>query len=55
MQTVISDEALYNRMPFLFLIFSHISNNTKVKANEELKPIFNEKAGKWEIFVWEKT
>ncbi|MBQ2645236.1 hypothetical protein IJG14_06670, partial [bacterium] len=54
MQTVVSDKTFYKRMPFLFLIFSHVVNNTKKEANIYLTPVFEEKQGKWEIFVWEK-
>lgn len=54
MKAVVEDEALYKRMPFLFLIFSHISNMAKSEADKYLKPVFNKKEGKWEIFVWEK-
>lgn len=54
MKSVVEDEALYKRMPFLFLIFSHISNMAKSEADKYLKPVFNKKEGKWEIFVWEK-
>lgn len=55
MQSVVNNESLYKRIPFLFLIFSHISNMTKQQADKYLKPVFNEKAGMWEIFVWEKV
>lgn len=44
----------YNRLPFLFLIFSNIDNMTQRYANAELKPVFEENAGKWQITVWEK-
>lgn len=44
----------YKRLPFLFLIFSHIDNMTQNYANAELKPVFEESAGKWQITVWEK-
>ena len=54
MKTVIADKSLYGRMPFLFLIFSHIANNTKAQADLILKPVSHSKKGKWEIFVWEK-
>ena len=55
MKTVMADEKFLDRMPFLFLIFSHISNITKKHANYFLTPVFEEKQGKWEISVWEKT
>jgi len=55
MKTVISDEKFYERMPFLFLIFSHISNMTQTQADLYLKPVYHQVEGKWEIFVWEKT
>ena len=54
MKTVISDEKFYERMPFLFLIFSHISNMTQTQADLYLKPVYHQIEGKWEIFVWEK-
>lgn len=54
MQDVVNDKSLYKRMPFLFLIFSHMVNNTKATADITLKQIFTEKQGKWEIIVWEK-
>lgn len=54
METVISDEKFYERMPFLFLIFSHISNMTQTQADLYLKPVYHQIEGKWEIFVWEK-
>ena len=55
MKNVVTDIDLYNRMPFLFLIFSHIVNNAKLEANRHLKPVSEEKSGNWEIFVWEKV
>lgn len=54
MKQVVSDEKLYKRMPFLFLIFSHVSNVAQKQATEILKPVFNDKAGNWEIYVFEK-
>lgn len=45
----------FNRLPFLFLIFSHIDNMTQNYANENLKQIFEEDAGSWKITVWEKV
>ena len=54
MKTVVSDEKFYERMPFLFLIFSHISNMTQTQADLYLKPVYHQVEGKWEIFVWEK-
>ena len=55
MQTVMADKSFYERMPFLFLIFSHISNITQTEADKVLKPVYNDKKGKWSIFVWEKV
>lgn len=55
MQSIVNNEALYKRIPFLFLIFSHIANITQQQADKYLKPVFNEKSGMWEIFVWEKV
>lgn len=55
MQSIVNNEALYKRIPFLFLIFSHITNMTQQQADKYLKPVFNEKSGMWEIFVWEKA
>lgn len=54
MKKITSDTKLYQRMPFLFLIFSHLSNDTKSEADKKLKNIFSEKQGSWEITVWEK-
>ncbi len=54
MKEVTSNEQFYKRIPFLFLIFSHISNMTQSVANDELSPVFNKTEGKWEIIVWEK-
>lgn len=55
MKEVTESSDLYNRMPFLFLMFSHITNNVKADANAELTPIFAETSGKWQIYVWQKN
>lgn len=54
MKKTVADEKLYKRMPFIFLIFSHVSNIAKKEATAVLKPVFNDKAGNWEIYVFEK-
>ena len=55
MKEVTESSDLYNRMPFLFLMFSHITNSVKADANAELTPIFAETSGKWQIYVWQKN
>ena len=55
MKEVTESSDLYNRMPFLFLMFSHITNSVKADANAELTPIFSETSGKWQIYVWQKN
>lgn len=55
MSEVLEDKNKFQRLPFLFLIFSHIDNMTENYANAELKPIFKENQGKWAITVWEKN
>lgn len=55
MAEVFKNPEKYKRLPFLFLIFSHIDNMTQNYANEELKQIFEEEAGSWKITVWEKV
>ncbi len=55
MSEVLEDKNKFQRLPFLFLIFSHIDNMAENYANAELKPIFKENQGKWAITVWEKN
>lgn len=54
MKEVTNNQEMYERMPFLFLMFSHITNCVKTNANAKLKPICNKSEGKWQIYVWEK-
>lgn len=54
MREVLQDEKKFKRLPFMFLIFSHIDNMTQNYANTELAPVFAEEKGKWSITVWEK-
>lgn len=44
----------YEKIPFMFLIFSHVDNLSHKYANAALKPVFKEDVGSWEISVWEK-
>ena len=55
MAEIFKNNEKYDRLPFLFLIFSHVDNMTHRYANAELKQIFEEDAGKWKISVWEKN
>ena len=54
MAETLEDNDKFARLPFLFLIFSHIDNMTQNYANAELKQVFVEDKGKWRITVWEK-
>ena len=54
MAETLEDNDKFARLPFLFLIFSHIDNMTQNYANTELKQVFVEDKGKWRITVWEK-
>ncbi len=54
MAETLKDNDKFARLPFLFLIFSHIDNMTQNYANTELKQVFVEDKGKWRITVWEK-
>ena len=54
MAETLEDNDKFLRLPFLFLIFSHIDNMTQNYANAELKQVFEEDRGKWRITVWEK-
>lgn len=55
MQLLITDKSLYQRMPFLFLIFSHMSNIAQQDANKLFKPVCQKTLGNWDIYVWEKV
>lgn len=54
MSETLENPEKYNRLPFMFLIFSNIDNMTQRYASEELQQIFEEDAGSWRITVWEK-
>ena len=54
MKKAVADEKLYKRLPFIFLIFSHVSNVAQKQASAILKPVFKDNAGNWEIYVFEK-
>lgn len=45
---------IYEKIPFLFFVFSYLKNNEIKSANEYLKPISDYSAGNWHIYTFEK-